>query len=93
MRLLLATGVLVAVAAPFAFAWFVSGFLVNAPEWFPPGMDPEALIYGSVEQVAEQFHALAELGYTDVIVRNLSHDQAQALACIERLADVASALR
>jgi alpha-beta hydrolase superfamily lysophospholipase len=43
MKLLLGAGVLAVVTAPFVFAWFVSGFLVNAPEWFPPDLDPEAL--------------------------------------------------
>ncbi len=52
------------------------------------GMDAEALMYGSPAQVAEQMAVLAELGYTDVIVRNLSSDQAESLATIERLAEV-----
>jgi alkanesulfonate monooxygenase SsuD/methylene tetrahydromethanopterin reductase-like flavin-dependent oxidoreductase (luciferase family) len=52
------------------------------------GFPAEALIFGSVEEVAEQIAALGEIGYTDVIVRNISADQRQALATIERLADV-----
>lgn len=40
---LLALCLLVVLASPFAFAWVVSGFMVNAPEWFPPGLDPETL--------------------------------------------------
>jgi alkanesulfonate monooxygenase SsuD/methylene tetrahydromethanopterin reductase-like flavin-dependent oxidoreductase (luciferase family) len=56
------------------------------------GFNPEALVVGSVEQVAEQFRQLAEAGYTDVIVRNLTGDQAQALATIERLAAVKALL-
>lgn len=43
LKLLLAICVLGILVAPFAFGWFISGFLVNAPEWFPPGFDPEAL--------------------------------------------------
>jgi len=56
------------------------------------GFAPEALVYGSAEQVAEQIAALADMGYSDVIVRNLSADQHQALATIERLAQVRTLL-
>ena len=52
------------------------------------GMSEEALMFGSVEQVAEQMQAYADLGFTDICVRNISSDQGQALATIERLADV-----
>lgn len=52
------------------------------------GFDPAATVYGSVERVAEAFRELAAAGYTDVIVRNLAPEQAQALASIERLAEV-----
>ena len=47
---------------------------------------------GSVEEVAEQMQAFADIGYTDVIVRNMSSDQGEALATIERLAEVRSQL-
>ncbi len=52
------------------------------------GFDPDAFVYGSVEQVADRFRALAEMGYTDVIVRQLASEQADAVASIERLAAV-----
>ncbi len=52
------------------------------------GFAEESLVVGSVAEVAEQFSTLADMGYTDVIVRNISSDQQQSLACIERLADV-----
>jgi alkanesulfonate monooxygenase SsuD/methylene tetrahydromethanopterin reductase-like flavin-dependent oxidoreductase (luciferase family) len=52
------------------------------------GFPPEALVYGSVEQVAGRFRDLADLGYTDVIVRNISARQDESLATIERLAEV-----
>jgi alkanesulfonate monooxygenase SsuD/methylene tetrahydromethanopterin reductase-like flavin-dependent oxidoreductase (luciferase family) len=52
------------------------------------GFRPEAFVYGSVEQVAEQFRDLATIGYTDVIVRQLASEQSDALASIERLAAV-----
>lgn len=50
------------------------------------GFKEEALLHGSVEQVAETLGKLAEMGFTDVIVRNLSSDQSESLATIERLA-------
>lgn len=56
------------------------------------GFAEQALLYGSVAEVADAIAALAALGYTDVIVRNIVADQAQALATIERLAEVKAAL-
>jgi alkanesulfonate monooxygenase SsuD/methylene tetrahydromethanopterin reductase-like flavin-dependent oxidoreductase (luciferase family) len=52
------------------------------------GFAPEALVWGSVEQVAEQFAALGAMGYTDVITRNLASDPAKAVASTERLGAV-----
>ena len=52
------------------------------------GFDPDALVIGGAERTAERFRELGEMGYTDVIVRNLVSDQAAALRCIERLARV-----
>ena len=52
------------------------------------GFHPDAFVYGSVEQVAARFHELAEMGYTDVIVRQLASEQSDALASIERLGAV-----
>ncbi|MCH8140347.1 MAG: LLM class flavin-dependent oxidoreductase [Proteobacteria bacterium] len=52
------------------------------------GFPEEALMFGSVAAVAEELAGYAKLGYTDVIVRNLSSDQGEALATIERLAEV-----
>lgn len=52
------------------------------------GFAPEALLYGSVEQVAVSLLRLEVLGYTDVIMRNLSRDQSESLATIERLGQV-----
>jgi alkanesulfonate monooxygenase SsuD/methylene tetrahydromethanopterin reductase-like flavin-dependent oxidoreductase (luciferase family) len=57
------------------------------------GFDPASLVYGSVEQVAEQLAAYGEAGYTDVIVRNLVSDQRQALECIARLGTVRGLIR
>ncbi len=56
------------------------------------GFPEEALMIGSVAEVAEELATFAELGYTDVIVRNLSYDQGESLATIERLAEVKIAL-
>lgn len=52
------------------------------------GFDPDATIVGDVDTVAAAFREYADMGYTDVIVRNLVSDQQQALACIARLAAV-----
>jgi alkanesulfonate monooxygenase SsuD/methylene tetrahydromethanopterin reductase-like flavin-dependent oxidoreductase (luciferase family) len=51
---------------------------------FPPG----ATVVGGPEAVAESFARLAEMGYSDVIVRNLVPDPDAAVASIERLAEV-----
>jgi len=56
------------------------------------GMPAEALIAGSVDEVAEQFRSFGELGYTDILVRHLSNDQPKVLASLERLAAVRAAL-
>ncbi len=52
------------------------------------GFPPDATIVGDPAQVAEAFDSLSRLGYTDVIVRNLVSEQAEALASIGRLAEV-----
>ncbi|MEZ5598922.1 MAG: LLM class flavin-dependent oxidoreductase [Pseudomonadales bacterium] len=52
------------------------------------GFDEDALTIGSVEEVVERFGQLADLGYSDVIVRNISQDQAIALETIARLGEV-----
>jgi alkanesulfonate monooxygenase SsuD/methylene tetrahydromethanopterin reductase-like flavin-dependent oxidoreductase (luciferase family) len=52
------------------------------------GFAPEALVVGGAEQVAEAFSALAALGYSDVITRNLMPDPAKAVASTERLGRV-----
>jgi alkanesulfonate monooxygenase SsuD/methylene tetrahydromethanopterin reductase-like flavin-dependent oxidoreductase (luciferase family) len=57
------------------------------------GFDPKALVWGSVEQVAEQLGAFAPLGYTDVIVRHLTNDHAGVLGSLARLAEVRKALQ
>lgn len=56
------------------------------------GMDPAALVTGTVSQVVDQLGRLGDLGFTDVIVRQLAPDQSDALASIERLADVRAGL-
>ncbi len=56
------------------------------------GVPESALMFGSPEQVAEQINVLQEQGYTDVIVRNMSKNQAECLDTIERLASVKSIL-
>lgn len=52
------------------------------------GFDPDVLVTGTVEQVAEAFRDLAARGFTDVVVRTLADDPADAVACLERLGAV-----
>jgi alkanesulfonate monooxygenase SsuD/methylene tetrahydromethanopterin reductase-like flavin-dependent oxidoreductase (luciferase family) len=56
------------------------------------GIAAEALIAGSVDQVAEQFRSFAEIGYTDILVRHLTNDQPKVLRSLQRLALVRAAL-
>jgi alkanesulfonate monooxygenase SsuD/methylene tetrahydromethanopterin reductase-like flavin-dependent oxidoreductase (luciferase family) len=52
------------------------------------GFHPDACTYGSPEQVAASLREFAAMGYTDVIVRQLASEQADALTSIELLAEV-----
>jgi alkanesulfonate monooxygenase SsuD/methylene tetrahydromethanopterin reductase-like flavin-dependent oxidoreductase (luciferase family) len=52
------------------------------------GMPAEALIAGSVDEVAEEFRTFGEIGYTDILVRHLTNDQSKVLGSLERLAAV-----
>jgi alkanesulfonate monooxygenase SsuD/methylene tetrahydromethanopterin reductase-like flavin-dependent oxidoreductase (luciferase family) len=52
------------------------------------GFAEDALVFGSVEEVAETLSRFAGMGYTDVIVRNLVSDQQASLETIERLGRV-----
>lgn len=52
------------------------------------GFSDQAILAGCVETVAAEFAVLAQMGFTDIIVRNMSSDQHTALATIERLAEV-----
>jgi alkanesulfonate monooxygenase SsuD/methylene tetrahydromethanopterin reductase-like flavin-dependent oxidoreductase (luciferase family) len=56
------------------------------------GIPAEALIAGSVDEVAEQFRTFARIGYTDISVRHLTSDQPKVLGSLERLAAVRAAL-
>lgn len=56
------------------------------------GIAAEALIAGSVDEVAEQFRTFAEIGYTEISVRHLTNDQPKVLGSLERLAAVRTAL-
>jgi alkanesulfonate monooxygenase SsuD/methylene tetrahydromethanopterin reductase-like flavin-dependent oxidoreductase (luciferase family) len=56
------------------------------------GIPAEALITGSVDEVAEQFRTFGDIGYTDILVRHFSNDQTKVLGSLERLAAVRAAL-
>ena len=55
-------------------------------------MDPDCLMYGSVEGVAEQISTFSDMGFTDLCIRNISSNQDEALATLSRLADVKAML-
>jgi len=55
--------------------------------------DRSTMLYGSPETVAEQIKPLAELGFTDVIVRSLVPDQRLTIQSLERLAEVRERVR
>lgn len=52
------------------------------------GFDPTALVIGSPKTVADEFQKLADIGYTDVIIRSIVQDQKKAIDSIGRLAEV-----
>ncbi|MEM7531002.1 MAG: LLM class flavin-dependent oxidoreductase [Chloroflexota bacterium] len=52
------------------------------------GFAPGTAIVGDVESVANRFQEFGEMGYTDIIVRNLVSEQEHALATIHRLKQV-----
>ncbi|MBV9585637.1 MAG: LLM class flavin-dependent oxidoreductase [Alphaproteobacteria bacterium] len=56
------------------------------------GIPAEALIAGSVDEVTEQFRSFEELGYTEILVRHLTNNQANVLGSLERLTAVRAAL-
>jgi alkanesulfonate monooxygenase SsuD/methylene tetrahydromethanopterin reductase-like flavin-dependent oxidoreductase (luciferase family) len=56
------------------------------------GIPAEALIAGSVAEVAEQFRSFGEFGYAEILVRHLTNDQPKVLGSLERLAAVRAAL-
>ena len=56
------------------------------------GIAAEALIAGSIDEVAEQFRSFENLGYTEILVRHLTNDQPKVLGSLERLTAVRAAL-
>lgn len=52
------------------------------------GFPPDVPVVGDVALVAEQFRALGDLGFTDVLIRHLADDHREVLASFGRLADV-----
>jgi alkanesulfonate monooxygenase SsuD/methylene tetrahydromethanopterin reductase-like flavin-dependent oxidoreductase (luciferase family) len=54
------------------------------------GFDPSATIVGSPETVRGRFEELAEMGYTDVIVRHLADDQDAVLRSLALLGSIRS---
>ena len=56
------------------------------------GIPAQALIAGSIDEVAAQFRVFGELGYTDILVRHLTNDQPKVLSSLERLEKVRAEL-
>ncbi|MEM7019985.1 MAG: LLM class flavin-dependent oxidoreductase [Pseudomonadota bacterium] len=56
------------------------------------GIAEEALPIGSPQQVADMFQVYFDMGYTEILVRNITADQHDALASIERLVQVREVL-
>lgn len=52
------------------------------------GMPRHVTMVGGAGAIAEQMRRYLDLGFSDIIVRNLVADQAHAVASIERLAEV-----
>ncbi|MEJ2132099.1 MAG: LLM class flavin-dependent oxidoreductase, partial [Gammaproteobacteria bacterium] len=52
------------------------------------GFDADALVWGDVDHVTRRFDALGAMGFTEVVIRNISANQAECLATIERLGEV-----
>jgi len=57
------------------------------------GLSEDALMTGSVAEVADAMAEFEAAGFTDIVVRNMHTDQGEALATIERLAQVKAQLR
>ncbi|MSQ30453.1 MAG: LLM class flavin-dependent oxidoreductase [Dehalococcoidia bacterium] len=55
--------------------------------------DRSTMLYGSPETVARHMKSLADIGFTDVIVRSLVSDQRLTIQSIERLAEVRERVR
>lgn len=56
------------------------------------GFAPESMLVGSVAQVADELANFVDAGFTDVIIRSISSNQSEALAGIERMAEVKAQL-
>jgi alkanesulfonate monooxygenase SsuD/methylene tetrahydromethanopterin reductase-like flavin-dependent oxidoreductase (luciferase family) len=52
------------------------------------GFFADSMMVGSIAQVVDQLSGFIDAGFTDVIIRNMSSNQSEALATIERLAEV-----
>ena len=52
------------------------------------GFAPDATIVGDAAAVARAFEEYAQMGFTDILIRNLVPDQDKALASIGRMAEV-----
>ena len=56
------------------------------------GIEPESLVYGSVDTVIAKMKGYEARGFTDVIIRHLTDDQPKVLGSMKRLREVREAL-
>lgn len=52
------------------------------------GFDADALVWGDADHVSQRFDALGAMGFTEIVIRNVSANQTECLATIERLGEV-----
>jgi len=57
------------------------------------GFPSSALVISDIESAAGEFQRFADMGFEEILVRNLVADQSEAIACIERLGEVKKRLR
>ena len=51
------------------------------------GIDPNALVIGTVEEAAATFKKIEEIGFTDILARHINAPQADILSSFERLGE------
>ena len=55
-------------------------------------MSPDALLYGSVSEVAAKIEVLESQGFDQIVIRNISAEQEQCIETIHRFKEVKAQL-